>query len=236
MTLLPRTIALDGPAGSGKTSVAFVVARELGYLFVDTGAFYRAVTLAALRAGIRGEDEIVALAGWIHIELTPDLDQDTRHYTILLDGEDVTWAIRSPEVEADVSRVAAMPGVRETLNRRFCEIAASVERLIMVGRDIGTVVLPDADLKIYLDASLEKRAERRSAQAAGQGGEPDTAETITAIAGRDQLDSSRAIAPLKLAPDAHYINTDDMDVQKVINWVKDLIHEWQAKRGHASVT
>jgi cytidylate kinase len=232
LSKLPRTIALDGPAGSGKTSVAFVLSREMGYMFVDTGAFYRALTLAGLRTGIHSEDELVELAERAKIETTPDLDNDARLYTVRLDGDDVTWAIRGTEVEADVSRVAAISSVRAVLNQRFGEIAASVERVIMVGRDIGTVVLPDADLKIYLDASLDKRAERRSAQTAQVAqvaDDPSAGNTKSAIADRDQLDSQRAVAPLRLAADAHYINTDNIDIPAVIEQVKSLIRDWQAR-------
>jgi cytidylate kinase len=225
---LPKTITLDGPAGAGKSSIAFAVARELDYLLVDTGAFYRAVTLAALRAGVVESDEtaIVDTAQNLHLDITPDLAADERHYTMLLNGEDVTWAIRSMEVEAYVSRVAAMVGVRDVLNQSFRKLAAAHERVIMVGRDIGTVVLPTADLKIYLDASLDVRAKRRHKQSTKGQNALALGDTQAALAGRDRLDSQRPVAPLRPAPDAHLINTDKLDAQAVTDQVFRLIHEW----------
>ena len=145
---LPNIIAVDGPAGSGKSSVSFTVAHDLGYLFIDTGAFYRALTLAALEAGKvnADENEITELARRIHIDVTSQLNDDGRQYTVLLDGRDVTWAVRTPGVEANVSRVAAMASTRALINLKQRGIAAK-NRVIMAGRDIGTAVLPDADLK-----------------------------------------------------------------------------------------
>lgn len=225
---LPRTIAIDGPAGSGKSSICAAVARELGYLFVDTGAFYRAVTLAAIQGGLVQADEpaLINLAQRSSLDITPDRDADERDYTILLDGEDVTWAIHEAPVDANVSRISAMGGVRNVLNTRYRKLG---ERgpVIMAGRDIGTVVLPDADLKIYLDASTEARAERRYRQRVADGHEADLDEILNAMRSRDQYDSQREIAPLRRAPDARYIHTDHLDIDAVIQQVKQIILDWQ---------
>jgi CMP/dCMP kinase len=225
---LPRTIAIDGPAGAGKSSICAVVARDLGYLFVDTGAFYRAVTLAAIQAGVVQADEstIVSLAHHTDLDITPDRDADGRDYTILMNGQDVTQAIHAAAVDANVSRVAAMGGVRAVLNAKYRQLA---ERgpVIMAGRDIGTVVLPDADLKIYLDASPEARAERRYRQRVADGHEADLDEILRAMRTRDQYDSQREIDPLRRAPDARYIHTDHLDIDAVIQEVKQSILNWQ---------
>ncbi|MBC7225542.1 MAG: (d)CMP kinase, partial [Anaerolineae bacterium] len=161
---LPSTIAIDGPAASGKSTIGGLLAKELGYLYLDTGVMYRAVTLEALRAGvdIADEEAVVALAHRLRIEVLPPGPEhrDGRPYTVLADGRDVTWEIRTPEVDAAVSPVSAYPGVREVLTEAQRQIGRR-GRVVMVGRDIGTVVLPDADLKIYLDASPEERARRR---------------------------------------------------------------------------
>ncbi|MEP7285845.1 MAG: (d)CMP kinase [Chloroflexota bacterium] len=221
---LPRTIAIDGPASSGKSSVSFAVAQDLHYLFVDTGAFYRGVTLAAIRAELTNAHEaaLVALAEHCTLDITPDLDTDGRQYTLLLDSEDVTWEIRQPSVESHVSRIAAVGGVREVLNRKYRTLAEH-GCVIMVGRDIGTVVLPNADLKIYLDASVEARATRRSLQRVAAGEQADYDEILAAMRQRDALDSQRAVAPLTQAADAHYLDTSHLDVDGVIKAIKQLI-------------
>ncbi len=223
---LPRIIAVDGPAGSGKSSVSFAVARDLGYLFIDTGAFYRALTLAAIENNLADadENEIVALAQRVHIDVTADLDNDDRQYTVILNGRDITWAIREYDVEANVSRIAAMASVRAWINVQQREIAARTQ-VIMAGRDIGTVVLPHADLKLYLDASPEARAQRRYQQSIAVG---QTLEDITRdLRARDAYDSERTVDPLRQASDAVYVNTDDLIIDQVIEQVKAIITRWQ---------
>src|SRR5215210_642851 len=162
--ILPRSIGIDGPAGAGKSTIGRLLAERLGYLFLDTGAMYRAVALTALRRGIPVDDAPV-LADLaerlpIHIERPQDGEMDGRAYTVKIGGEDVTWEIRKPEVEAIVSNIASWPGVRAALVRQQRRMAHRGP-VVMVGRDITTEVLPDADLKIYLDASLQERAHRR---------------------------------------------------------------------------
>ena len=225
---LPRTIAIDGPASSGKSAVAALLARELGYLFVDTGAFYRAVTLAVLEAGVleSGEEALINVAEHCAMDITPDHDADNREYTVLLNGQDVTRNIREPAVEATVSRVSAVGGVRKILAEKQRAMAAR-GHVIMVGRDIGTIVLPDADLKIYLDASPEARADRRYRQRIAAGEPADYDAILASLRARDEHDSHREVSPLRIAPDAHYVHTDHLDVEGVVQALRKIILDWQ---------
>jgi len=228
---LPSTIAIDGPAGSGKSSVSFALAQRLGYLFVDTGAFYRAVTLLALRAGkdLSDSDGVAALARSAALDITGDLGSDGRQCTVLANGEDVTWEIHSPQVDAHVSIVAANPGVRQAMLAAQRALAAR-GRAIMAGRDIGTVVLPDADLKIYIDASLEKRAERRYAQRVGSGEPADLAQISEGLRQRDTIDSQRDIAPLLRAPDAVYLDTTTLSFEQTVEAAYQIVLGWDRHR------
>jgi cytidylate kinase len=225
---LPNTIAVDGPAGSGKSTVSFTVAQKIGYLFVDTGAFYRAITFLALEQHIEPRDlaQVVALAEHVHLDMTPDLADDGRQYTLLAEGRDITPDIHSPHVDAHVSVVAALPGVRTAMlgaQRALAERG----RVIMAGRDIGTVVLPHADLKIYIDASLEKRAERRYQQRI-RNGEPADLETIReGLRQRDLVDSGRETAPLLQAQDAEYLDTSNLTFEEAVEAVHKIILAWR---------
>lgn len=211
--LHPAIIAIDGPAASGKSTVGFRLAHLLDYLFFDTGVMYRAVTWAALVRGVAIDDEaaIGALAHAITIDILPPLpDQhDGRHTTVLVDGEDVTWLIRSPEVDRNVSAVSAYPEVRTAMTAKQRAIAQRYGRgdaekrgIVMVGRDIGTVVMPDAPLKLYVDAAPEERARRRHQELAKQGMHIPYDDVLTDILRRDHIDSERTLAPLRLAADA----------------------------------
>jgi len=230
---LPRTIAVDGPAGSGKSSVSFAVAQRLGYLFVDTGAFYRAITLLALRQGIDPADaeRVAALARAAEINLSGDLREDGRQYTLLVNGEDITWQIHSPEVDAHVSVVAANPGVRQAMLDAQRALAAR-GGVIMAGRDIGTVVLPDADLKIYIDATLEQRAERRYRQRLLAGEEADLATIYEGLRRRDMTDSQRDVAPLLRAPDAVYLDTTSLSLDEAIEAAYQIVLAWARQHQH----
>ncbi|HEY8744741.1 MAG TPA: (d)CMP kinase [Chloroflexota bacterium] len=211
------TIALDGPAGAGKTVVGMGVARQLGYLFLDTGAMYRALTYLALQRGVALTDEtaLVALARQAAIDILPDGAADGRPYTVLAAGEDVTWQIRNPPVNENVSTLSAWPGVRREMVRAQVGLAAR-GCCVLAGRDIGTVVLPQADLKVFLVASLEERARRRAEELRSRGEEVDLAALRAAIAARDELDSRREASPLKPAPDAHMLDSTGLTVEEVV--------------------
>ena len=220
------TIAIDGPAASGKSTVGELLARRLGYLYFDTGVMYRAVTWAALDRGIPIEDEaaVAALAGELHIDVAPPTAGDRRQYTILADGVDITWEIRTPAVNASVSPVSAYPGVRREMVRQQRRVAQD-GRVVMVGRDIGTVVLPDADLKIYLDASVEERARRRWVEERARGENSDYEAVLASMRRRDQIDSNREASPLRAAGDAVVLDTTALDVAGVMAEVMHLIEE-----------
>ena len=209
---LPSPIAIDGPAASGKTTLGRAFAGRFGYRFLDTGLMYRAFTLAALREGIGADDEAAceALAG--RLDLRVEAEEDTR---ILLDGKDVTSELRSPDVERNVSPYSAVPGVRSALVRLQREVAADGP-WVLAGRDIGTVVLPNAPLKFYLEASAEARAERRARQSGEWGQAQTAAESKGDINSRDAIDSTRKASPLEPAPDAIRIDTTELTLDEVI--------------------
>jgi cytidylate kinase len=221
---LPSIIAIDGPAASGKSTVGKILADELGYLFFDTGVMYRAVTWLALQRGVPVQDEaaVTALAETTEIDIRPPSQSDGRNCDILAEGQDITWHIRRPEVEAHVSQVSAYPGVRRALSAQQRRIGQR-GRVVMVGRDIGTVVLPEADLKIYLDASAEERARRRYQEIIERGGRADYDEILAAMRRRDQIDSTRAVAPLRPAPDAQILDSDRLNLEQVLEAIRRLI-------------
>jgi cytidylate kinase len=218
------TIAIDGPAASGKSTVGDLLARRLGYLYFDTGVMYRAVTWAALDRGISIADEaaVAALAGELHIDVAPPTIDDGRQYTVLANGTDITWEIRAPAVNANVSQVSAYPDVRKELVRQQRRVAQG-GRVVMVGRDIGTVVLPDADIKIYLDASVEERARRRWKEERARGEDSDYEAVLASMRRRDRIDSSREASPLRAADDAVVLDTTGVGIDGVMVEVARLI-------------
>lgn len=220
------TIAIDGPAASGKSTIGQSLARHLGYLYFDTGVMYRAVTWAALSRSISidAEAAVTALAEQLHIDVVPPTLDDGRQYTVLADGVDVTWAIRTPEVDAHVSQVSAYSGVRKALVRQQRRVAAGGQ-VVMVGRDIGTVVLPDADLKLYLDASVEERARRRWREMRARGKGADYGAVLSSMRRRDQIDSNREISPLRVAEDAFVLDTDGVDIEDVLARAVRLVED-----------
>jgi len=222
----PKTIAIDGPAASGKSTVAERLAQRLGHLYFDTGVMYRAVTWAALERHTAIEDKaaVTVLAEELHIDVTDPTVDDGRQYTVLVDGVDVTWEIRTPQVDANVSTVSAYPGVREALVAQQRRVAAEGP-VVMVGRDIGTVVLPEAPLKIYLDASVEERARRRWRELHERGSEAGYEAVLKAMRRRDEIDSNRDVSPLRAAQDAVVVDTTDLNIEEVVTEAKRLVGE-----------
>ena len=222
----PDTIAIDGPSASGKSTIGALLAERLGYLYFDTGVMYRAVTWEAVRRRISTEDEaaVTQLAEQIIIDVRRPSVADGRQYDVLIDGADVTWDIRRQEVERCVSRVSAYYGVRAALTAQQRRIG-SAGRTVMVGRDIGTVVLPHADLKLYLDASLAERARRRWRERQQRGEGVTLEEVLAEVRRRDEFDSTRAIAPLRPARDAVMIDTEGLSIEEVMQRVMALVQD-----------
>jgi len=223
---LPTTIAIDGPAGSGKSTLGALLAAELSYLYFDTGVMYRAVTLAALEHGLKIEDEeaIGQLAQQVRIDVQQPSVDDGRDYDVLMNDEDATWKIRSDAVNANVSPVSTYGAVRDAMTKQQQRIAKE-NKVVMVGRDIGTVVVPDADLKIYLDASIEVRAQRRYKELMDRGITADYYEVLKSLQNRDDIDSNREIAPLKIAEDARIIQSDCMSIKDVLEIAKKMVND-----------
>jgi len=219
----PSIIAIDGPAASGKSTLGLNLAQALGYLFFDTGTMYRAITWLALKLDIdlRNEAQVTALAEQTQIDIAPASKEDGRVSDILIAGEDITWETRLPEVEANVSVVSAYRGVRAALSSQQRRIGRR-GKVVMVGRDIGTVVLPEADLKIYLDASAEERAKRRYDEIIARGGKADYNEILVKVIERDRIDSTRDVAPLKAADDAVVLDSDQLSASEVFDKVMAL--------------
>jgi cytidylate kinase len=217
-------IAIDGPSGAGKGTVARAVAARLEYRHLDTGAMYRAVAWKALREGIdlTNEEGVAALAARV-----PFVLEEGR---VVIDGDDVTRAIRTPEIDRAATMVARLPAVRRVLVSRQRDIGAG-GAIVMEGRDIGTVVFPDADVKIYLDASPEERARRRASDPAhAASASRALTDVATALAERDRNDSTRADSPLARASDAILVETTGQPVEAVVERVMDVVHEVFRKR------
>lgn len=218
-----HVIAIDGPAAAGKTTVAQLLAERLDLMLFDTGALYRAVTLASLRNGVdlRDGPALASLAGLLDIDLCPPTVDDGRRYDVVLNGEDVTWAIRSSEVDLNVSRVSAHPEVRAALLQTQRDIAAR-RPVVMVGRDIASVVVPRAGVKIYLDASAEERARRRTLELRMRGEAPCFDDILADIVERDRFDSSRETAPLTVAEGAIRLETDFKSIPEVVDEIAGI--------------
>ena len=210
-------IAIDGPSGAGKGTIARTLSSQLGYRHVDTGAMYRAVGWKACRDGVALDDE----AGVAGVASRANLIVENGRVEI--DGHDVTRAIRTPEVDKIAAAVARLPRVREVLVARQRDLGLS-GGVVMEGRDIGTVVFPHADVKVYLDASAEERARRRANDVAHTGSQAGQAAVAEAIAARDKSDTTRAVSPLTLAPDAVRIDTTELPVEAVVERVMELVN------------
>ncbi|MDO4855500.1 MAG: (d)CMP kinase [Limosilactobacillus gorillae] len=220
-------VAIDGPASAGKSTVAKLVAKRFGYVYCDTGAMYRSVTLAALRRGtdLTDEDQIIKVANEIKITFAPGNPQK-----VFIDGQEVTQAIRETTVAKNVSAVAAIPGVRS----RMVELQRQIAQeggIVMDGRDIGTTVLPDAPVKVFMVASAHERARRRFLDNQERGIDGGTIEELQrAIELRDQKDSTRAVSPLTQAVDAHLIDTTHLTIDQVVDQIATLIEKTQQQK------
>ena len=213
-------VAIDGPAGAGKSTIAKSVAAKLGFVYIDTGAMYRAIALWAVRAGIAESDvhKIEQLALQADIAFEPGTQR------VILNGEDVTEAIREPEISVAASKVSAIAGVRRAMVEKQRDMAATGS-VVMEGRDIGSVVFPDARVKIFLDAPTSERVARRSRELQGRGMSVDANGTARDIADRDERDRSRAEAPLVQAPDAVYLDSGGLSIEQVEEQVLKIVRE-----------
>ncbi|MFU8875901.1 (d)CMP kinase [Micromonospora sp. SL4-19] len=211
-------VAVDGPSGSGKSTVSRRLAASLGARYLDTGAMYRAVTWAVLRSGVDLTDaeSVAKVAGEVDLRI----GTDPQGYGVVADGVDVEKEIRGPEVTGAVSVVAAVSAVRDLLVGRQRQMIENAGRIVVEGRDIGSVVAPDADLKVYLTASAAARAQRRSAEDAS-----DVAATAVDLARRDKLDSTRQVNPLQQAADAVVLDTTELGIDEVVARLRDLLTE-----------
>ena len=216
-------IAIDGPAGAGKSTIARLAAKELGYIYVDTGALYRTIGLAASRRNLIAEDKdkIIAMLPAIKVELAFN---DRQEQIVLLDGEDVSGLIRTPEISMMASAVSAIPEVRAYLLDLQRDMART-SNVIMDGRDIGTVVLPDAKIKIFLSASPECRARRRYDELIEKGMDVKYEDILSDVVARDYADSHRDIAPLKPADDAISVDTSGEDLETSVNKLLGIMRE-----------
>ncbi len=219
------TIAIDGPAASGKSTTAKRLAQKLAYIYVDTGAMYRAATLAVLRSNVDAQDETAVVSCLQDMNISIELlDGEQRTY---LNGEDVSILLRSPQINRAISAISSYPQVREMMVRQQQELA-KMGGVIMDGRDIGTVVLPQADLKIFMKADLQERAKRRLAEMETAGENINFKAVMEDIQRRDELDASRSAGPLKKAADAREIDTSDLtinqQVDRIAQWAAELLY------------
>ncbi|AMY19216.1 Cytidylate kinase [Rhodococcus sp. PBTS 1] len=221
-------VAMDGPSGTGKSSVSRLLASRLGASYLDTGAMYRAATVWVLSQGVDSTDVDAVTTAVASLPLEIGTDPATERVEVA--GEDVTGPIRGGEVTAAVSAVSAVPAVREKLVAMQRDIAMRSDRVVVEGRDIGTVVLPDADLKIYLTASAETRAARRNDQNVADGRGDDYAGVLADVQRRDLADSTRALSPLRPADDAVTVDTSDLTKDGVIDALLRLVHDLQGAR------
>jgi cytidylate kinase len=223
---LRKAIAIDGPAASGKTTIGFRLANRIEYMFLDTGCMYRAVTQAVLDQGVNIDDElsVVKLTQQLELDIQPaglPGKGDGRLYTVLIGGNDVTWELRSHDVDVNVSQISAYSGVRSNLVKRQRAIGVRGQ-VVMVGRDIGTVVLPDAPLKLYIVASAEERARRRWLEREDRKDNTTYEQNLANIKRRDQFDGHREHSPMRPAADAIVIDTTEKQLDAIIEEILQL--------------
>jgi cytidylate kinase len=216
-------VAIDGPGGAGKSTIARLVAHRLGYLYVDTGAMYRAIAWKARQydVNLRDRERVVDVARDADIVLEPHAEG---HLHVIVDGQDITHEIRRSEVDHAASIISAIPAVRRVLGQRQREMGRE-GGVVMEGRDIQTVIFPDAEVKIFLTASEEERTQRRQAQLAQSGAQVDAAKLKEDLAQRDARDSGREVAPLRPAEDATVVDTTDLSINEVVQRLLELIAE-----------
>ena len=224
-------IAIDGPSGAGKSTITRLLADRLGFLHIDTGAMFRAVALMARRAGIAPEDHkgLAALCDGLSIELTGD----NNHFRVVVNGDDVTDEIRTPEISLLTSRISAVGVVRDCLLELQRKMGQT-GRVVLEGRDIGTVVFPDAQVKFYLTASAEERGRRRYLELSAKGEQVTLEQTITEVRQRDDADRKRPIAPLRKADDAIEIDSSDLTIQQVVERMERIIEERRIQHAERS--
>ncbi len=222
MKRIPNQIAIDGTAASGKTTVGRIIAKKLDYMFFDTGIMYRVAAYGAFQklSEVNDEQKVSGIVETMNIEL--DSDKTSGETIVLLDGKDITGLLHLPEVDKIVSTVAAYPAVRTALTKQQRRIGLQ-GKVVMVGRDIGTVVMPDAEMKIYLEASAETRAKRRHAENISKHVPSNYEEILADIIKRDKADKERTVAPLRPADDAVIIHTDDITAEEVAQKIFDLM-------------
>jgi CMP/dCMP kinase len=216
---VPSVITIDGPAASGKSTLGQLLAQQLGYLYFDAGVIYRALTAVALQhdLNLKDEETLVNLANQMNLRILPSTEKDNRQYTVLVDEQDITWLLRLPEVERNIPQVTHHPLVWKALNTQKRHIG-SQGNIVMVGRDIGVLVMPDADLKIFLVASLKERASRRQRELIARNHPCSYEEVLADLYRRDELDQSYSF----IAPDARILASDSLKplnlVETILNW------------------
>ncbi|MBD3425666.1 MAG: (d)CMP kinase [Candidatus Omnitrophica bacterium] len=222
-----KAVAIDGPAGSGKSTVSRLVAEKLGYVYIDTGAMYRALTLKVMRQNVDldDEDEIIRFSSCLDFDLVPVRDDDKSSIRVIMDGEDISEQIRKMEVTVNVKHICKIPEVRENLVALQRRMASDINGTVMEGRDIGTVVLPNAKYKFYLDASFEERIQRRLAEMRAKGHPITRAEVADDLKQRDHTDKTRKVGPLKKAKDAVFIDTTDLSIEQVVDRIAQQVRK-----------
>ena len=220
-------VAIDGPAGSGKSTSAKIVAQKLSYLYIDTGAMYRAVTLLVIRKNISNKEDIVKLVEKTDIELD-FVDGETK---VKINGQDVTKEIRSPEVNSMVSEISKIEGVRTILVNKQREMSNSNRGIVMEGRDIGTVVFPEADVKIFMTASIDTRSERRMKEYHEKGTAISLEDVKENLLSRDEIDSQRDVSPLIRASDAVEVDTSKVSIPEQVNIILEEIKKAAYRKG-----